>query len=171
MSVILNNGAVVGGSLVINFAAAGTPTPTPTTTPTPTVTHTVSITPTITPTLTFTPTITPTVGGSLTITTSSSLSATVGTSFSQSLVATGGSGGYAFSIVSCSPNSGGWLICSGSSLLGTPQMNEVETAVVQVTDSSGSTAQKTISVTVSVTGSLSVTSSTTLPAGDRKSVV
>jgi hypothetical protein len=107
-------------------------------------------------------------GGSttLTVTTSSLPNGTVGTPYSQALAASGGTGGYTWSITSGSlPD--GLSLSSGGTIAGTPT-----TAVsndgftVQVRDSSGTTAAKALAITISAQAPppLTVTTSS-LPNG------
>jgi hypothetical protein len=104
----------------------------------------------------------------LQITTTSLPNATVGSAYSQALAATGGSGtGYVFNQVSAAPNAGLWTyITPGGTVSGTPEMVETESAVYQVTDSAGHTAQATLSLGVTATGSLSIVSNAVLPAAN-----
>lgn len=120
------------------FAAGGGPTPTPTPTPTSTPTPTPTPTPTSTPTPTATPTPTP---APLTITTTSLPTAHVGRFYSQPLVATGGSGPYAWSITSGALPSGLTLDSSTGTISGTPTSQGDYSFTVMVTDSSTPTRQ------------------------------
>ena len=98
----------------------------------------------------------------LILTTASLPTATVGVAYSAPLTVAGGSGlGYACTIVSATPNTGKWLACTGMALTGTAQMNEIETVTLVATDSAGNiSAPVTLSLTVNVTGSLSIVSAT-----------
>jgi hypothetical protein len=102
----------------------------------------------------------------LQITTSSLPNAVVGTAYSQALTAIGGSGtGYVFSQVSAAPNNGLWtFVLPDGTVSGTPQMAETESAVYQVTDSAGNTAEKTLSLTAAASGTLALVSPAALPA-------
>ena len=104
-------------------------------------------------------------GGSLSITTSSLAGATIGSAYSQTLAASGGSGSYTFSQVSATPDNELWLyVTPTGTVSGTPEYAETENVTYQVTDSDGDTAQKTFSVVASTSGSLTINTSTTLPA-------
>jgi hypothetical protein len=97
----------------------------------------------------------PTVPGvpALFITTSSPLpSATVGSPYSLTFTASGGVPPYAWSVVSDTPDTGGWFsLSSGGVGSGTPSIAETETIVVKCTDARTPTAdsvQNTFSLTV-----------------------
>lgn len=87
-------------------------------------------------------------GGNLTVQTLSLANAVVGSPYSMTLSASGGTPPYLWSIVSATPDTGLWLQCGGGALFGTPQMAEVESVVLQVSDSAGNTAQMTFTLTV-----------------------
>ncbi len=84
----------------------------------------------------------------LTITTGSLPSATVGTAYSQSLAASGGTGGYAWSVTSGSLPAG-LSLSAGGTIAGTPSAAGTANFTVQVKDSSQTTANKPLSITVS----------------------
>ncbi|MBI4906336.1 MAG: putative Ig domain-containing protein [Acidobacteria bacterium] len=82
----------------------------------------------------------------------------VGTAYSQTLVATGGSGsGYSF-IVSVGTLPAGLLLSTGGVISGTPTAGGASTFTVQVTDSQSRTATKQFTITI--TAPLSVTTVT-----------
>jgi hypothetical protein len=105
-------------------------------------------------------------GGVLRIMTSSLPHATVGSAYAQKLAAAGGSGtGYVFNQVSVTPDTGLWTFVAPNGMVsGTPQMAETESAVYQVTDSAGHSAQRTLGLTAAASGSLSIVSPAALPA-------
>lgn len=88
--------------------------------------------------------------------------------YSTTIAATGGVTPYVWSIVSATPNSGGWIVINASTgvISGTPSVAEVETIVVQVTDANSNTAQKTFSLTVSAPA---ITTATPLPTATQGS--
>lgn len=94
-------------------------------------------------------------GAPLSITTTSPLSAgTNGSAYSTTLAATGGTPPYTWSLVSATPNTGAWIHVSSAGVLsGTPSTVETESIVVKVTDSLGSSATKTLSLTVNAAAS------------------
>jgi hypothetical protein len=103
------------------------------------------------------------------LTTSPLPSATVGSSYSETIVGSGGSGLYAWSLISASPNFGGWIAginsTSGALITGTPGNAETETLVVQLTDTVvGNSVQKTFSLSVSA-GASSNLIGANVPAG------
>jgi large repetitive protein len=83
----------------------------------------------------------------LTITTSSLPNGTVGTSYSQTLAATGGSGGYTWSVTSCALPAGLALGASGS-IAGTPTTAAPSSFTATVTDSGNRTASKALAITI-----------------------
>ena len=96
--------------------------------------------------------------GVLTIVTSSLPSGAVGTRYSQTLVATGGSGSYTFEISSGSlPD--GLSLSSAGAISGTPTTASTCSFIVQVTDEGGNTASKTYSLSIYSASSTSSTSS------------
>lgn len=103
-------------------------------------------------------------GGGLAITTSSLSNAIVGTAYSGSLTCTGGSGNYAFNLVTASPNTDLWhWVDRAGNLHGTPEFNEIESNTYQCTDqSNGQFVQATLPLTVTVSGSLAITNPTSL---------
>jgi putative Ig domain-containing protein len=105
-----------------------------------------------------------TVDAALTITTATTLpTAYVGSSYSQTLAATGGSGtGYTWALQSGSTLPAG-LTLSGGVISGKPTTAGAPSFTVIVTDSVGNTATATFTVTISA--GVSITSSSTLPAG------
>lgn len=102
-----------------------------------------------------------------TITTSSPLpSGVVGTSYSQQFAATGGTGGYAWSLVSGSLP-GGLSLSTGGLLNGIPNAAGSFTFSVKVTDAQNQSAQQQFSLTVSTTQQqgVTITTSSPLPGG------
>jgi hypothetical protein len=95
-------------------------------------------------------------GGTLSIVTVSLPNALVGQSYSATLAATGGSGIYNWNIVSATPNTDLWLRCANSALYGIPELTELESITLQVTDTLGNTAQANLNLQVTVSGALSV---------------
>lgn len=86
----------------------------------------------------------------LRITTVSLAGATAGSFYTATLAASGGSGGYTWSILFFAPNTGNGLSLSSAGVLsGTPGTAEVEVLAVLVTDSSGNTASAVLFLTVS----------------------
>lgn len=109
---------------------------------------------------------TPQVISPLSIATTSPLpNATLGVPYSYSLVALGGLPPYTWSITSDSPDTGNWLsISNAGSLSGTPETTETESVTIKVRDSSGQSASKAFSLTV--TGNaLAFTTTSPLPSG------
>jgi len=105
-------------------------------------------------------------GAPLSITTGSLPGATVGSAYAPgALTATGGSGsGYTFNLVSATPDTGLWSYITPSGAPGgTPENAETDTVTYQVTDGAGHTAQKTFSLAVAASGTLTNLSPTTLP--------
>lgn len=102
--------------------------------------------------------------GGLSITTASLTAPAVGSAMSQTLSITGGSGSYACSTVSATPNFGLWNYITPSCVVsGTPEIVEAESVTYQVTDTStGYTAQKTFAFTPTNSGSLSILSPTSI---------
>jgi hypothetical protein len=90
-------------------------------------------------------------GGTLAIQTLTLANAVVGTSYSMTLSASGGTSPYYWNLVSVTPNTDLWLQCANGELYGIPQLAEIETLVLQVTDSTfptPNTAQATLTLTV-----------------------
>ena len=99
-------------------------------------------------------------GGPLQITTAGLPGAVVGTAYSFAPAATGGNPPYAWNILSCTPNWMLWLQClDGQTFTGIPQNDETESVTYQVTDSSGQTAQTTEFLAVTVSGALTIVTS------------
>ncbi|HUB33471.1 MAG TPA: putative Ig domain-containing protein, partial [Bryobacteraceae bacterium] len=88
-----------------------------------------------------------TVDPALTITTPSLGNGTIGTAYSASLAASGGSGGYSWSVTSGSLP-GGLSLSSSGTISGTPTTAATSDFTVTVTDSSKSTDSKGFSITV-----------------------
>ena len=101
-------------------------------------------------------------GAALTVTTTSLPGGTVGTPYSQSLSATGGSGGYTWSVSSGSLPAGLSLAASGA-ISGTPTAAGTASFTAQVKDSSGATATQSLGITVA--GAALTVTSTSLPGG------
>lgn len=103
----------------------------------------------------------------LSVTTTSPIVTVAGVSFSQALQATGGGGGYVWSIASGTLPAG--LSLSGGVISGTPTtVGEVQTVTVSVRSANGSTASKALTFQVADPSvALAVTSSGSLPGGTR----
>lgn len=88
-----------------------------------------------------------------------------GFAYSQALQFAGGTAPYTVSMVA-TPNTGAWLSCSSTGLLtGTPGTAETESVAITVVDSLGIGGSTTLSLLVTpVTGTLAITTATTLPA-------
>lgn len=88
------------------------------------------------------------------VTTSSLPSATQGVAYSQSLAASGGTAPYTYTLVTATPNSGGWInVSSAGVVTGTPGTAETETITVFATDSLGATSvNQPVSLTVAAVG-------------------
>jgi hypothetical protein len=94
--------------------------------------------------------------------------AVTGRAYALTPAVSGGTGPYAWSLVSASPNTGNWLSMPNGAtgqLVGTPGTVEIETIKVQVTDSSvpPRTISKTFFLYVSTPGTLTI-NTTALPA-------
>ena len=102
-----------------------------------------------------------TVNAALSITTASLPTGSVGVAYSQTLTATGGTGGYTWTV---GPGSlpAGLNLSGGGMISGTPSAAGSSMFTVQVKDSSGATATKPLSITVNA--ALSITTAS-LPAG------
>jgi hypothetical protein len=98
----------------------------------------------------------------LTITTSSLPNGTVGTAYSQSLAASGGTGGYTWT-VSAGALPARLTLSAAGAIAGTPSAFGTSNLTVQVTDSSSVTASKPLTITINPAPLLIATSS--LPAG------
>jgi hypothetical protein len=96
------------------------------------------------------------VGGPLSISTPSLPNAVVGQSYNVTLSASGGVSPYSWTILSAAPNTDLWQQCINSALFGVPQMAESGPTVLLVTDSVGSTAQASFTLTVVASGALSI---------------
>ncbi len=101
-----------------------------------------------------------TVAAALSITTSSLAGGTVGGAYAQSVTATGGTPPYTWSLHSGSLP-GGLALSATGSITGTATAAGTFSFVLVVTDSTGVTAQKQFTITV--TGGLSITTAGTLP--------
>ncbi len=98
----------------------------------------------------------------LTITTASLPNGTVGAAYSQTLVASGGTGGYIWSVSSGSLPAG--LSLSGAGVIaGTPTAAGPSSFTVQVKDSSGATASQPLTITI-IPPQLTITTAS-LPGG------
>ncbi|WP_288956896.1 inverse autotransporter beta domain-containing protein [uncultured Desulfovibrio sp.] len=144
----VTNGALPAGMALNNGKLEGTPTVTGT------YTFTVTATDSAGPTAaTASKEFKLTVGAApLSITTTSPLpNATVGTTYSQTFVATGGTGAYTFAVADGSSLPSGLLLSNNGTLTGTPTADGTYTFTVTVTDSAGptaATASKEFSLTV-----------------------
>ncbi len=98
----------------------------------------------------------------LTITTTSLPAGTVGTSYSQTLAATGGSGGYSWTVTSGALPATLTLSAAGA-ISGTPTTAGTANFTVTVTDSGNRTAAQALSITINL-ATLTITT-TSLPAG------
>jgi hypothetical protein len=98
----------------------------------------------------------------LSVTTSSLPGGTVGTPYSQQLAATGGTGGYTWSLSNGSLPAG-LSLAAGGGISGTPSTAGAASFTVQVKDSSNATATQSLSITIAGP-QLSVTTSS-LPGG------
>src|SRR5262245_55382312 len=98
----------------------------------------------------------------LTVTTSSLPNGTVGTSYSQTLTASGGTGGYTWNITA-GALAQGLAVSAGGTIGGTPTASGTANFTVKVTDSSNANASKPLSITVTP-APLSITTSS-LPSG------
>ncbi len=87
-------------------------------------------------------------GGTLTVVTSSFPNGLVGQLYSNTLSATGGTAPYSWNLVSAIPNTDLWIQVANSAIYGYPQMTELESLVIQVTDSTGATAQASLTLFV-----------------------
>ncbi len=92
-------------------------------------------------------------GGALTITTSTLASGTVSTAYSQTLVASGGTPPYSWSLASGSgPLPTGLTLNSNGTITGTPSVAGTFNFTAQVNDSASGTAQKALSITINPSG-------------------
>jgi hypothetical protein len=92
-------------------------------------------------------------GGALSITTSSLASGTVGTAYSQTLVASGGTTPYVWSLAAGSGGlPAGLTLNSNGTISGTPSTAGTFNFTVQVNDSAQGTAQKALSITINPSG-------------------
>ena len=87
-------------------------------------------------------------GGTLTVVTSSLPNGLVGQFYSNTLSATGGTAPYSWNLVSAIPNTDMWIQIANSAIYGYPQMTELESIVIQVTDSTGASAQASLTLFV-----------------------
>jgi hypothetical protein len=106
----------------------------------------------------------------LAITSNATLSAgTVGTAYNATLAATGGTSPYTWIIVSGGGSLPPGLVLSTSGVIsGTPTTAGTFTFTAQVKDTSGNTAQKVLSISITsgtTSSTLAITSNATLPAG------
>lgn len=102
----------------------------------------------------------------LTITTTQLPAGTVGVSYSQSIVATGGTPPYNWSVTSGSLPAGLSLTASNGAITGTPSSANTFSFTVQVTDTSNATASQAFTITVaSNTPKLTVITTSPLPDG------
>ena len=100
----------------------------------------------------------------LTITTSSLPNGMAGASYSQTLAASGGTGGYTWSVGSGSLPPGLTLSAAGV-ISGTPSAAGNSSLTVQVKDSSGATATRQFTIAISG-AAITITSPATLPSGE-----
>lgn len=93
-------------------------------------------------------------GTPVSITTSSLPNGTVGASYSQTLVASGGTSPYTWSLASGSgPLPAGLTLTSNGTITGTPTTAGTSTFTVRAADSASGSAQKSLSITVNPSGS------------------
>ena len=91
--------------------------------------------------------------GPLTITTASLANGIFGSAYNQSLIASGGTPAYTWSLVSGLGNlPGGLTLSSAGVISGTPSATGTSNFTVKVTDAASGTAQKALSITVSAAG-------------------
>lgn len=99
----------------------------------------------------------------LQITTSSLPSATAGVAYSTGLSGSGGKAPYTWSLLSASPNTGGWLSLSSAGVLsGTPSVSETESVIVMLADSSSPQQTATATLSLPIAAALQI-STTSLP--------
>ena len=161
----VTNGALPAGMALNNGKLEGTPTVTGT------YTFTVTATDSAGPTAaTASKEFKLTVGAApLSITTTSPLpNATVGTTYSQTFVATGGTGAYTFAVADGSSLPSGLLLSNNGTLTGTPTADGTYTFTVTVTDSASpaATASKEFSLTVGA-APLSITTTSPLSSATK----
>ncbi|MFY9611772.1 MAG: putative Ig domain-containing protein [Blastocatellia bacterium] len=93
--------------------------------------------------------------GPLTITTSALASGTVGSFYSQSLIASGGTPPYGWSVVAgLGALPSGLGLSAGGAITGTPDTAGTYNFTVRVTDNAAATAQKALSIVVSPSGAV-----------------
>ena len=109
-------------------------------------------------TYTATKTLTMTVNPALSITTTSLPAVVVGNNYSQKLVRVGGTPSYTWTVANGTLPSGLQLDPSTGDLTGTPTGTGTALFTVQVTDSTGATAQRDLSIVVNPTLSITTTS-------------
>jgi hypothetical protein len=141
---------VTGGSVPTGMAlsAAGVLSGTPTTAGSSSFTVTVTDSASNTATATFTLTV----EGTLTITSTSLASAASGNAYSQTLTATGGSGGNIWSVSTTATNTlstYGLSLASNGQLTGTPGTTGTAEFTAVVTDSAGHSASQALTVVIS----------------------
>jgi hypothetical protein len=110
----------------------------------------------------------PSSGPALSVTTTSLPSGTQNVAYSATLAASGGSGGYAWSIISGSLPAGLALNASTGAISGTPTGTGVSSFTVQVKDSSNNTATQALSITIN--GPALAITTTSLPSGTQNVV-
>jgi large repetitive protein len=94
----------------------------------------------------------------LTVTTTSLPAGTVGAAYSQTLAASGGTGGYTWSVTS-GPLPAGLTLSAAGVISGTPAAAGASTFTVQVKDSSGTTATRALSIAINPAALLLTTTS------------
>ena len=105
-----------------------------------------------------------TIGPALTITTPSLVAGMVGQSYSQTVVATGGTPGYTWSISSGSLPAG--LTLTGNTISGTPSAAGTSSFTLKATDSTSPTAQTaTAALSIAVGAAFQISTSSPLPPG------
>jgi hypothetical protein len=153
--------STTGGALPagLTLAAGGSISGTPTTAATANFTVQVKDSSNATATQPLSITIAP---SQLTITTTSLPNGTVGAAYSQTLAASGGTGGYSWSTTAGSLPAG-LTLAAGGSISGTPTTAATASFTVQVKDSSNATATQPLSITIAPS-QLTITT-TSLPSG------
>jgi len=156
---VVSAGALPGG-LALN-SSTGVLSGVPTTAGTPS--FTIRVTDTSTGATASKP-FTMTIDAAITITTSSPLpTGTVGVTYSQTLMASGGSGSYTWSVISGSLPAGLGLNSATGLISGQPTTAGTPGFTVQVTDTDSATASKAFTVTINP--ALTITTASPLPTG------
>ena len=104
-----------------------------------------------------------TINPPVTVTTTALPTGTVGTAYSYTLAATGGSGGYTWSLLAGSLPAGIALTPSTGLLSGTPTVAGTSQITVRASDSDGLTARQSLGLTID--SAISITTASPLPTG------